>query len=84
MQLMINNPYDRVFEWIPYDQFIGVRVIRENKFAIIYSAIWKYNPLKGNKRNSLNSLDIEDEYEKINLIRSQNITNELNEFLNKV
>ncbi|EXX70673.1 hypothetical protein RirG_085300 [Rhizophagus irregularis DAOM 197198w] len=46
MRLKINNPYDIVFEWIPYDQFYDIKELGEDEFATIYSAIWKDNPLQ--------------------------------------
>ncbi|GBC02588.1 hypothetical protein RclHR1_00470018 [Rhizophagus clarus] len=40
---------DRVFEWIPYNQFNNIREIKElskDNFSITYSAIWKDGPLR--------------------------------------
>src|SRR5688572_14938421 len=45
MQLKISSPLDKVFEWIPYNQFIDIKKIGENSFAKIYSAIWKDGPI---------------------------------------
>ncbi|GBC01498.1 hypothetical protein RclHR1_04200016 [Rhizophagus clarus] len=48
MQSRISKWSDIVFEWIPYDHFIGVKKIGEGGFATVYSAIWKDGPLKYN------------------------------------
>ncbi|CAB5389099.1 unnamed protein product [Rhizophagus irregularis] len=44
-QLKINNYYNVVPEWIPYDQFNEIQVIGTNGFITVYSAIWKDGPL---------------------------------------
>ncbi|CAB5363146.1 unnamed protein product [Rhizophagus irregularis] len=44
-QLQIDNLQDLMFEWIPYNQFSGIRE-RENGFS---AAIWKDGPLKFDK-----------------------------------
>jgi hypothetical protein len=36
---------DIVFEWIPYNQFYYFKIISKNKFAEVYSAVWKDGPL---------------------------------------
>jgi serine/threonine protein kinase len=46
MQLKINNHYDIIVEWIPYNQFNNINEIGKGGFATIYSAIWKDGPLK--------------------------------------
>ncbi|CAB5297974.1 unnamed protein product [Rhizophagus irregularis] len=80
MQLKINNKYDTIFEWIPYNQFNKIEEIGKGGFATVYSAIWKDGPLsynekfrrkKGNRKFALKSL----------LNSSQNITDE---FLNEI
>src|SRR5829696_8748204 len=57
MQLIINSPWDIVFEWIPYNQFSDIKVIGRSGFAIIYSAIWNDGPLKydGNTKKYVKS-----------------------------
>jgi len=45
MQLLGNYYYDRVFEWIPYDQFNDIKEIGKGGFATVYSAKWKDGPL---------------------------------------
>ncbi|GBC44849.2 kinase-like domain-containing protein [Rhizophagus irregularis DAOM 181602=DAOM 197198] len=45
MQLKVNNIYDIVFEWIPYNQLDEVKEIDKNGSIIIYSAIRKDGPL---------------------------------------
>ncbi|GES97469.1 kinase-like domain-containing protein [Rhizophagus clarus] len=44
-QLNINNPYNIVFEWIPYDQFGNINEIGKDNTYAVYSAIWKDGPL---------------------------------------
>ena len=39
----INDYCDTVFEWIPYNQFIGIKGIGKDGFT--YSATWKDGPL---------------------------------------
>ncbi len=46
MQLKIKSFGDKVFEWIPYNQFNDVKEIGKDDFAITYSAIWKDGPLE--------------------------------------
>ena len=47
MQLKIEEPWDIVFEWIPYNQFSDIKKIGKDDFAIAYSAaIWKNGPLR--------------------------------------
>ena len=41
MQLKISSPLDIVFEWIPCSQFNDIKGINNDRFATIYSAIWK-------------------------------------------
>ncbi|GBC09667.1 hypothetical protein RclHR1_09020005 [Rhizophagus clarus] len=40
-QIGVKNFYDKIFEWIPCDQFIEVKEISKSEFATLYSAIWK-------------------------------------------
>src|SRR5437764_3254990 len=46
MQLKINHRWDRVFEWISYNQFSDIKVIVRDDFATVYSATWKDDPLE--------------------------------------
>src|SRR5207249_5357734 len=55
MQLKINDPDDIVFEWIPYYRFSDIKIISEDGFDIVYSAIWKDGPLHYNKKWTRNS-----------------------------
>src|SRR5436189_5880380 len=45
IQLKIDNCYDIVFEWIPYNNFDDISEINKYDFYTIYSAIWKDGPL---------------------------------------
>jgi hypothetical protein len=42
MQLKIKDPYDIVFEWIPYSQFSNINEIKK---SAVYLAMWKGGPL---------------------------------------
>ncbi|EXX69300.1 Rad53p [Rhizophagus irregularis DAOM 197198w] len=41
MQLKVKSKSDKLFEWIPYNQFNNIKKINDDNFAKIYSAIWK-------------------------------------------
>ncbi|CAB5393106.1 unnamed protein product [Rhizophagus irregularis] len=80
-QLKINEKYDIIVEWIPYNQFNNIKELGKDEFATIYSAIWKDGPLQ-------HDLD-KHEYSRnksikvnLKLYKSQNITTD--EFLNEV
>jgi predicted nucleic acid-binding Zn-ribbon protein len=45
-QLKVNGRYDTVFEWIPYNEFIEIKEIRDNWLTL---AIWKKGPLSYDK-----------------------------------
>ena len=45
MHSKIENYYDIVFEWIPYNQFYNIEEISRGDLATIYSAIWNDGPL---------------------------------------
>jgi hypothetical protein len=49
MQLKINEYNDIIFEWILYNQFIDIKEIGKDTFAIFYLAKWKDGPLEYNK-----------------------------------
>src|ERR1043165_2605334 len=49
MQLKIDNQWDIVFEWIPYNRFSDIKEIVKSDFATVYSAIWKDGPLNYNQ-----------------------------------
>ena len=79
MQSKISSYDDKVFEWIPYDQFSNIKEIGRGGFA---TAIWKDGPLKYNEDNE--KYTRKSDYYKVALKclhDSQNITNE---FLNEV
>ncbi len=41
MQLKVNDQYDTIVEWIPYNQLINIKEIGKNDdFATMYSATW--------------------------------------------
>jgi hypothetical protein len=45
MQLKMEDCYDTVFEWIPYDQFGNIKKTGNNGLMTAYTAIWKNGPL---------------------------------------
>src|SRR5690349_12489007 len=49
MQLKIENPYNIVFEWIPYHQFSNIKEIGKSGFATVYLAIWNDGLLEYDK-----------------------------------
>jgi hypothetical protein len=76
MQLKINSKDDKIFEWIPYDQFINTKEIGKN----IYSALWKNGPLMYDL-NEKKYIKVQNEEVILKLCNSQNM---INDFLNKV
>jgi hypothetical protein len=76
MQLKINDKDDKIFEWIPYDQFIDTKEIVKN----IYSALWKNGPLMYDL-NEKRYIKVQNEEVILKLCNSQNM---INDFLNKV
>ena len=83
MQLKINNYYDVVSEWIPYNQFENIKEIGKDGFATIYSAIWKDGPLYYNEYKKIYRRNLRNQDQKVLLkyFNSQNITDE---FFNEV
>jgi hypothetical protein len=47
---------NKVFEWIPYNQFDKIKKTGKNGSVTIYSAIWKDGPLYYDKRNQIKGL----------------------------
>src|SRR4051794_5195799 len=81
IQLKIDKYSDIIFEWIPYNQFNGIKEIGRGGFAIVYSAIWKNGPLRYDE----NSKDYTREYDyEVALKCLHNLQNITNEFLNEV
>jgi hypothetical protein len=83
MQLLnVHYPYNKIFEWIPYNQFSCIKEIGKGGFATIYSAIWKDGPMCYNSIEK--KLERTEHNKKVALkclYDSQSITNE---FLNEV
>ncbi len=81
MHLKINNYYDIIFEWIPYNQFNNIKEISKDDFSTTFSAIWKDGPLIYNG-GKLKRLSV---YEKVALKYLPNSLQDItNEFLNEV
>src|SRR5206468_10703217 len=81
MQLKIDNQWDIVFEWIPYNQFSDIKEIGRGGFATVYSAIWRDGPLNWNSYADKYTRIFNKEVALKCLHNSQNITDE---FLNEV
>src|SRR5438067_1772479 len=80
-QLSIDNYYDRVLEWIPYNQFNDIKEVGKNVTTTVYLAIWKDGPLyydDGKKEL------IRKSNEKVALKCLENSQNIIDEFLNEV
>jgi hypothetical protein len=82
MQLKINNYKDNIIEWIPYNQFIDIKIIGydDEITTNIYSAIWKNGPLVYDNKKIYKR----EYYEKVALKCLNNSQNKIDEFLNKV
>ncbi|RIA94202.1 hypothetical protein C1645_873593 [Glomus cerebriforme] len=50
MQLKINSCYDKIFEWIPYNQFSDIKERSKNNFNTVCFATWKGGPLYWNNK----------------------------------
>ena len=79
MQLKIDSPWDKVFEWISYNQFSDIKEIGRGGFATVYSAIWKDGLLKWDEEEYTRDSNYKVALKCLH--NSQNITNE---FLNEV
>ncbi|PKC59868.1 hypothetical protein RhiirA1_468827 [Rhizophagus irregularis] len=82
MQMEINDPFDVVIEWIPYNQFNDIKEVSKNKFSTVYSAKWIDGPLYwgiiwNNKKY------IRESNKEVALKCSHNLQN-IDEFLSKV
>ena len=80
MQLKINgHAKDKVFEWVPYDQFRNIEEI--GKSGLVYSAVWKDGPIKYDHKKEEWTKESDKKVELKCLYDSQNNVDEL---LNKV
>jgi hypothetical protein len=84
MQLRINNYDDKIFEWIPYDQFIEIKEKNKGKFSTLYSAKWKGGPLQYDSGSFKRNNSIREYREKVALKCFYYTPNIINEFLNEV
>ena len=81
MQLKIDNNYDTILEWIPYNQFDNVKEINKNDFSTVFSAIWKDGPLEYNRYKKLYKRNLKNQNQIVSLKCFEDITDE---FFNKV
>ncbi|GES91831.1 kinase-like domain-containing protein [Rhizophagus clarus] len=79
-QLSIKRGFNPIFEWIPYDQLINIKEIKNYSFATIYSAKWKDGPLYWDKDNGKYSKKLGVE---VILKRLHNLENNIDQFLNE-
>jgi hypothetical protein len=79
MQLKMEDHYDIVFEWIPYNQFGNIKEIGKNGLMTAYSAIWKNGPLCYN-----NDVYTRDSNKKIALKCLHNLQNPIESLINEV
>src|SRR4051794_35609086 len=83
MQLKINDWYDIIFEWIPYDQFNvnDLQIVGKGAFATVYSATWKDGRLiyDYDKKEWIREPDV-----KVALKFLRNLQTITDEFLNEV
>ncbi|UZO22919.1 uncharacterized protein OCT59_015267 [Rhizophagus irregularis] len=79
-QLQIENPWNIIFEWIPYNQFTGIQEI-ENIGAI---AIWKNGPLYYNSNSNKFERNLMNENVILKYLYNTILVNILDEFLDKI
>ena len=79
-QLKINDSSDKVFEWIPYNQFLDIKEIDKDDFSTISLAKWKDGSLywSGYNKKYMKQLD-----EVVTLKYLHDLQN-VEEFLNEV
>ncbi|PKY29626.1 hypothetical protein RhiirB3_446319 [Rhizophagus irregularis] len=84
MQLKINDDYDIIVEWIPYNQFSDIKEISKNDSFAVYSAVWKSGPLRYDTfYNKLQRYSLVDNKVFLKYFYSlQNITNEIESYSN--
>jgi hypothetical protein len=79
MQLKIEDYYDIVFEWIPYNQLGNIKKEDKDGFITAYSAIWKNGPLCYN-----NNAYARDSNKKVALECLHNPQNSVESLINEV
>ena len=86
MQLKIDGSYNIVFEWIPYNQFKGIKEIDKDGLTTTYSAIWKDGPLTYDFKEKKEYMRLSDEFVILKyLFNPENNTDELlNEVCNSI
>ncbi|CAB4418672.1 unnamed protein product [Rhizophagus irregularis] len=83
-QLEINNSWNIVFEWIPYNKFLDIKEVDKDDISIIYSAKWKDGPLRWDDycdKYMRNPKEVE--LKELKLKYSHNLQNVV-EFLNEI
>jgi hypothetical protein len=84
MQSRINSYMDNIIEWIPYSQFIDIKMIEKDDVntITIYSAIWKNGPLVYDSDEYIYKR--RNNYKKVALKCLNNSQNKISELLNEV
>ena len=83
MQLKINHDTDKIFEWIPYNQFNKIKEISKDDSSILYTTTWDNGPLDYNYYDKKCTRETDKKVTLKCLFNSPNIINELiNEVLN--
>ncbi|EXX52777.1 hypothetical protein RirG_250110 [Rhizophagus irregularis DAOM 197198w] len=83
-QLEINNSWNIVFEWIPYNKFLDIKKVDKDDISTIYSVKWEDGPLEWNnysKKYIRNPKEVE--FKELKLKYSHNLQNVV-EFLNEI
>ena len=80
MQLKIKYSFDRIVEWIPYDQFNNIKEIRNDDFVALFSAIWKNGSLYYDKYEKIYKRNSKNQEVILRCYNSQNIPNEFFHF----
>ena len=80
MQLNISDYNDKIFEWVPYNQFINIKELNKDGFFTLYSVKWKNGPLYWDTRNKkcVRRSDIEI------VLKDPHNLQSIDEFLNEV
>ncbi|CAB5367065.1 unnamed protein product [Rhizophagus irregularis] len=80
-QLKAKNYNDVISEWIPYDQFSGIKETDKNASITVYSAIWRNGPLY--KKNKWTSYYVRDSNKEVSLKILHNLQNPVDSLINK-
>ena len=74
------NYYNKLFEWIPYNQFNDIEEIGKSDFTTVYSAVWKNGSLYYDYKNKCKWVRKSDQ----EVVLKYFLQNAINELLNEV